>query len=914
MSIPRPNPTPPPAVVPLTPLADQQGPASLPALPGAPGNGGAGDGPDDAGVIRHLRVAAPALRGPAGGLPSPPTPLVGRAAEIESLVATLARPGIRLVTLLGPAGVGKTRLAIQVAAEIAATFSAGAHFVDLSNVAEPAALLPAVAGALGVREEAGRPIAASLADALAPLHLLLVLDNAEHLVAAAPNLADLLAVCPGLHIMATSRGRFRVRAEHVVPVQPLVTPTNSRRRRLDEIAATSAVALFLDRATAADPSFTLTDENAVDIAEICERLDGLPLAIELAAARIGVLTPRALLARLDHRLPLLVAGAPDLPARQRTLHDAIAWSVNLLPEAERDVFARVSVFAGGFTLEAAEAVASDEGDSSAALRGTALRAAAVSPSVLDAIGSLIDKSLLTHTRSRTDDSRYGMLQTVREYGQLLLAEQGATEAIRLRHARWCAALVEEAERHLTGPDQGRWLDILEVEVNNVRAALDWATRAADPEVRTLALRLATDLWRFWVSRGDLSEGRDRLERAIAAAEPGSAGLVEAHQNAGNLSLDMGDYARARRGYEISLDLSIAVDDTAGIARALNGLGLVAGYVGEFAQSSAHHADALAIRRKLDDPVGLGNSLTNLGNMAKITASIEHAFALLNEALMVRRAHGDTGAVAYALLNLADLNQITGDLATARAHLDQSHALVSTVGDKLGLGYVNHLEGSISLDAGDPARAARAFAEALRLRRELSDRRGITESIEGLAEVAATVAASDPAIARTGAALLGAGASLRSTIGAIPEPLHQDRLDRANALLTKHLGAGAQAAVASGAQLSRSDAIASALDLASQIEQWAAEHGPASHPATSTAPDPAEQPARRAAANALPNGLSAREVDVLRLVATGMTNAEVADQLFLSPRTVHAHLHRIFGKIGVSSRAAATRFAVEHGLV
>ena len=899
MSIPRPTPTPPATLVPLAPLTDQQGPASGAVVPGAPGSGGLSDGPDDAGVIRHLRVAAPALRGPAGGLPSPPTPLVGREADIAALVATLARPGIRLVTLVGPAGVGKTRLAIQVAAEVAAGFSAGAHFVDLSNVTDVAAVLPTVAGALGVREEAGRPIAASLADALAPLHLLLVLDNAEHLVAAAPSLADLLTVCPGLHIMATSRGRFRVRAEHVVPVQPLTTPgTNSRRRRLDEIAATPAVALFLDRATAADPAFVLTEDNAVDIAEICYRLDGLPLAIELAAARIGVLTPRALLARLDHRLPLLVAGAPDLPARQRTLQDAIAWSVNLLPPVERDVFARVSVFAGGFTLEAAEAVAGD------------IASDAASPEILDAVGSLIDKSLLTHTRSRTDDSRYGMLQTVREYGQLLLGQQGATDDARQRHARWSAALVEEAERHLTGPEQGRWLDILEVEVDNVRAALDWATRATDPNLRTLALRLATDLWRFWVSRGDLSEGRDRLERAIAAAEPGAPNLVQAHQNSGNLSLDMGDYVRARRGYEISLDLSKAANDTAGIARALNGLGLVAGYVGEFAQSSAYHAEALALRRNLDDPVGLGNSLTNLGNIAKITESREESFALLNEALTVRRAHGDTGAVAYALLNLADLHQITGDLASARIHLDQSHALFATVGDKLGLGYTNHLEGNITLESGDPARAAHAFAEALQLRRELSDRRGITESIEGLAEVAATVAASNPDCAATGAALLGASATLRATIGAIPEPIHQERLDRAHTLLTEHLGNAARSAVASGTGRSRSEAIAAALDLANRIEQWAAASA-AVAPATA---GPATQTVRRPAGQSLPHGLSAREVEVLRLVATGMTNAEVADQLFLSPRTVHAHLHRIFGKIGVSSRAAATRFAMEHGLV
>jgi len=909
------------------------GSAAAPSVIGQPaGHPGPTDAAlaEDSSVIRRLPVAAPALRGPAGGFPSPPTPLIGRAAEIAALIETLARPGTRLVTLVGPAGVGKTRLAIQTALTIAPGFASGAHFVDLSNVRDHTALLATVAGALGVREETGRPIAATLADALAPHHLLLILDNVEHLVAAAPDLATLLAVCPNLHVLATSRGRFRVRAEHVVPVHPLSLKREDgktgRREEDDSLSvfppsrlpdSSDAVALFVERATAADPSFALTSDNAADIAEICHRLDGLPLAIELAAARIGVLSPRALLARLDHRLPLLVAGASDLPARQRTLHDAIAWSVNLLSPIERQVFAQVAVFAGGFTLDAAEAVCSETGDDDPRLTSDISRLAS-----LDSVASLIDKSLLTQTRSRADESRFGMLQTVREYALLLLDGEGQTDAIRLRHARWCAALTAEAEPQLTGPEQGRWLDTLEIELDNLRAALDWATGADHPEARALALRLATDLWRFWVSRGDLTEGRDRLVRAIAAADPASPDLAAAHQNSGNLALDIGDYASARRAYETSLALSSAAADTAGIARALNGLGLVAGYVGEFDRAATHHAEALALRRTLDDPVGLGNSLTNLGNIAKIATGPDTARSLLLEALAVRRAHGDIGAVAYALLNLGDVHHLEGDLPAARAELEQSLALFATVGDKLGLGYAHNVLGAVSLDTGDLATAARSFAESLRLRRELSDRRGVTETLEGLAEAAAASAPAEPSLARVGAVLLGAAETLRAAIGAIPEPAQRARLDRAQATLTRLLGPNAVDAFATGQRRSQKEAITTALELAERLSAAPAAPSVAKtdspiSSASTAAPNQIQNtpapPATLPSLPTLPNGLSAREVEVLRLVATGMTNADVADQLFLSPRTVHAHLHRIYGKLGVSTRSAATRFAVDHGL-
>jgi predicted ATPase/DNA-binding CsgD family transcriptional regulator len=860
-------------------------------------------------------------------LPVPPTSLIGREREVAVVLDLLQRADVRLVTLVGPGGVGKTRLALQVAAELA---SGGwdVRFVDLTAANEPSLVFLTIASAVGVREESGRPLATTLGEALAARRLTVVLDNVEQVVAVGPDLAALLADCPHLRILATGRSSLRLRAEHLVPIAPLPVPASAGAgsHDLDSIAASPAVALFVDRAQAVDPGFALTPENAATIAEICARLDGLPLAIELAAARTRVLSPQALLARLERRLPLLVGGAPDLPARQRTLQDAIAWSAALLTEAERLLFARLAVFAGGFDLEAAEEVSRGVGESGALWASRGEESVPLDSSrpegtrrlldldALDGLTSLIDKSLLQHHDLANGEGRYSMLQTVREYALASLLETGGAEEVRRRHARWFLQLAETAEPALTGPEQRRWLDRLESELDNLRAALDWAAGGdgggrtpADPG---LALHLATSLWRFWVNRGYLSEGRDRLQRALAAAGPDDPGRVRAFQHLGNILLDMGDYAGARAAYEDSLELSRATDDLAGVARALNGLGLVAGYTGDYDAASAWHEEALALRRQLGDALGLGNSLTNLGNVAAARGDVDRARSLLEEALAVRRAVADPGAVAYSLLNLGDLARLAGDLATARSSLEQSLALFTDVGDKLGVAYARYCLGRAAAADGVPAAALAFLGDALRLRQELGDRRGTIEAVEAIAVVAARNA--DAGTATTTARLLAAAGAQRAAAGAVRPPVDDPFIQGGIEAARRCAGMSAfEAARAQGAGLTLSDAAKSAYELAERLgrpDEWI----PASPAGRASAPPDPDSAVSSAAT--FPAGLSAREVEVLRLVAAGLTSAEVAERLYLSPRTVQAHLYRIYSKLGVSTRAAATRFAVEHGLM
>ncbi|HEU5423302.1 MAG TPA: tetratricopeptide repeat protein, partial [Nitrolancea sp.] len=574
-------------------------------------------------------------------LPRQPTAFIGREREVAEVVAQLRQPGTQLVTLTGPGGAGKTRLALQAAAELLDDFPDGVWFVPLASLRDPALVLPAIATAVGVRDEAGQPLGERLRDYFAGRRALLVLDNVEHLLAAAPLVAELLAAAPGLTVAATSRAPLRLQAEREYPVASLPLPRRTPPPSPEHLAHYDAVRLFVDRARAVKPTFTVDDANAPAVAEICHRLDGLPLAIELAAARVRMLPPEALLRRLDQRLPLLTGGTRDAPARQRTLRDTIAWSHDLLRPDDQILFRGLAVFAGGATFAAIEAVVEDE-----------------EIDCWNGLEQLLEHNLVRQADGPEREPRFVMLETIREYGWERLAEAGELERMRRAHAAYFLALAEEAEPELKGPRQGTWLQRLETDHDNLRAALDWSTASQEPE---LGLRLAAALSRVWSIHGHLTEGREWLERALAtrgAAAP--ATRARALNGAGFLTHMQGDYPQAVALYEEALTLERELGDKGGMATSLNNLGIVALEQGDYPRATALYEEALTLQRALGNKDSAANSLNNLGNVACEQGDYSRATALYEEALALDRALGNQRGIARSLNNLGSVAKQQGD--------------------------------------------------------------------------------------------------------------------------------------------------------------------------------------------------------------------------------------------------------------
>ncbi len=774
-------------------------------------------------------------------LPTQPTPFLGREREVEEVVALLRSPDVRLVTLTGPGGTGKTRLAVAAAAELLDTYPDGVVFVPLAALTDPALVPSAVAGALGLRMEGGQSPADAVRDALADKQTLLVLDNVEQVVAAAAFVGELLAAAPELRILATSRQPLRLRAEHEFPVPPLGLP--SQDDAPEQLLQSEAVRLFVARALDVRPDFVLTPDIAPIVAEICRRLDGLPLAIELAAARIRFLSPAALLTRLEKRLPFLTGGPRDAPARQRTLRDTIAWSHDLLETDQQALFRRLAVFAGGTTLDAMEAVTNPDGDLD----------------VLDGLERLVEHSLLRQVPGSDDNPRFAALETIREFGLEQSSQSGDEEPTRRAHAGFFLALAEDTEPHLTGPDQGEWLDRLEAEHDNLRAALAWA----EQQDQETALRLGAALWRFWYARGHLGEGRDWLERALARDGSGRpAARARALHGAGVLADLQGDFPRAETLLTESLALGRELADPALVAPVLYALGVVAHDRGDLVQAEARYEEALVPWRQQDDRRGIALALNTLGIIALDRADLVKAAATFEESLALRRELGDRQGIAASLNNLAlvateqgdfpraealleeglslvrdledpystsvllhglgELVRREGDLARAETLHEEARAIKQELGDKRGVALSLRALGIVARDRGDLTRAEALHREGLALAWDVGDKQTVADSLEGLARVAA-LAKNAPLAAR----LFGATIALREALGASGEVDDRADLDRAVADVHAQLGDTAfTEAWNTGRELPLDQVVEEALGLIGErtdVESWGSAH-------------------------------------------------------------------------------------------
>ena len=691
-------------------------------------------------------------------LPAQRTVFVGREREVEAVQELLLQKDVRVVTLTGPGGIGKTRLALKAAGEVAQHFPGGVCFVPLAAVND-AARIPSIVGqGLGMRET-GQPITLeSLKEYLLELrlNLLLLFDNFEHLLSAAPAVAEMLAASPTLKVLVTSRAPLHLYGEHEFPVPSLPVPDLRGPATAKAFSQNSSVALFLNRASAVKPNFELTDENAADVAAICARLEGLPLAIELAAARIKMLSPAAVGARLEKRLELLTGGARDLPERQRTLRGTMAWSYGLLSPAEQALFRRLAVFAGGCTLEGVEAVCDTRQD--------------LGLEVLEGMGSLVDKSLVQQMEASGAECRFALLDTMREYGLECLRENGEEQETRRAHAAYCVVVAEECATQNDETSRRRCALLLEAEHVNLRAALEWLIETGDAE---WGLRLGTALFQFWETREYLAEGRDYLGKLLRL--PGAAGKTKARARAlfaaAVLASSQGDYAAGDALKEESLGISRLLDDKHGTAVCLNGMGVVHREMGDLARARELMEESLVLWRELGDQQAVARGLSNLASIVAMQGDSAGARELHAQSLAVFRELGDRSGVAWSLNHQGDALREQGELAAARQVYEQGLAIFRELGDHWGVARTLADVGNLAREQGDFATADTLYRQSLKIFRELEHKRGIALVLECFACSAALQQRAERSLR-----LAGAAAALREATGAPLSPAERARLE------------------------------------------------------------------------------------------------------------------------------------------